>query len=279
MNNMLLFGMRVTIGVCESLGSLGRSWKVLECGDFWVWGPLSWSGWCSRCWDWNDSQIFNAHSLFRWCTDLAWCSCIFSLGPAKQFLHDSVRPCCWPGMTDWIIWTLYWVIEQKPFAHETKCFGKAKEFSSKLQENLGLALVHVVFCPYVLASLASHTLPVYNLYTKMHSGSILEREHFHQVSSVFQWREAHGHAMGCPAREKTVCVVPWDWTRLNQLQFQVPKIQTTNINKACVRAMSGDMPPKWGRLYMVQYLYFRVLKFPLNDWFVQPLRFFSLGPG
>ena len=30
MNNMLLFGMRVTIGVCESLGSLGRSWKVLE---------------------------------------------------------------------------------------------------------------------------------------------------------------------------------------------------------------------------------------------------------
>ena len=34
MNNMLLFGMRVTIGVCESLGSLGRSWKVLECGDF-----------------------------------------------------------------------------------------------------------------------------------------------------------------------------------------------------------------------------------------------------
>ena len=123
MNNMLLFG------VCESLGrswkvleGLGRSWKVLECGDFWVWGPLSWSGWCSRCWDWNDSQIFNAHSLFRWCTDLAWCSCIFSLGPAKQFLHDSVRPCCWPGMTDWILWTLYWVIEQKPFAHETKCF-------------------------------------------------------------------------------------------------------------------------------------------------------------
>ena len=158
-------------------------------------------------------------------------------------------------------------------------FGKAKEFSSKLQENLGLALVRVVFCPYVLVSLASHTEPVYNLYTKMHSGSILEREHFHQVSSVFQWREAHGHAMGCPAREKTVCVVPCDWTRLNQLLFQVPKIQTTNINKACVRAMSGDMPPKWGRLYMVQYLYFRVLKFPLNDWFVQPLRFFSLGPG
>ena len=45
--------------------------------------------------------------------------------------------------------------------------------------------------------------------------------------------------------------------------FQEPKLEVLTICKAYVRPMWGDIPPNMAK-NMVQYLHFRILKFPLN---------------
>ena len=52
---------------------------------------------------------------------------------------------------------------------------------------------------------------------------------------------------------------------MNQWPFQDPKLEVPTIYKAYVR----EYPQKYGLImpYMVQYLHFRILKFPLNEWF------------
>ena len=49
----------------------------------------------------------------------------------------------------------------------------------------------------------------------------------------------------------------------NQWPFQEPKLEVPTKYTAYIRPMWGNIPAKYG-LYMVQYLHFRILKFPLT---------------
>ena len=96
-----------------------------------------------------------------------------------------------------------------------------------------------------------------------------EKTHIVQVKSLHQRRRRYAAVFAVcePAVAVwVVCVCVWQglvhiciYIYIYQWQFQDPRLEVPTIYKAYVR----EYPHKiW--LYMIQYLHFRILKFPLN---------------
>ena len=71
------------------------------------------------------------------------------------------------------------------------------------------------------------------------------------------------------------CWVPFQYIIIYQWPFQEPKLEVPTIYKAYFSGLCKGMSPQNMALYMVQYLHFRILKFPLNIfnfWYCDTLR-------